>query len=47
MFSGENIYNGRRPITYKLIQIINHKKRANWDIYDNFKFKEPFGFHGL
>ena len=25
----------------------NEAERANWDIYDDFKLKKPFGLHGL
>ena len=25
----------------------NESERANWDIYDDFKLKKPFGLHGL
>ena len=25
----------------------NEAERANEDIYDDFKIKKPFGFHGL
>ena len=25
----------------------NEAERANYDIYDGFKFKKPFGLHGL
>ena len=26
---------------------LNEAERANWDIYDDFKLKKPFGLHGL
>ena len=25
----------------------NEAERANWDIYDDFNLKKPFGLHGL
>ena len=38
----QNIYNGRRAITYYIgIQI----KQKDYDIHDDFKLKQPFGLH--
>ena len=41
------MFNGLRPITMITYRYSNEAERADYDIYDDFKLKTTFGYHGL